>query len=439
MKKIKSIFFNEGVLTTVSNNLIKIVRGPILAAIIVVYLSPVEQGYWYTFQSLILFAIIGDFGISRMIIIIFPKYFIEIKKANKFSELKAALINYSSNLFTFLFLYIFLIVIIFLILLCSVKLIYNEWTSEYFFAWTLCAASASLNLISTYVGSVLYSLDEVSIKNYYEQIFGIVFSICAAFFIIFDFGLFSLGISILIGFIISNLYILLKFGKLVKRLFFLSNIKIGINSIISTKKLQFKFFSSSLLSLYISSSLVPFVMKLFDPVIAGQLGLSIFIINSIVTFSLTYNYVEYPKIVHYINELKFKKVKSKCFELFKINNILYLIFSIVFILFLQFAPSNIEYYFDRFLSFDFLILILITQLILMNIGFVANIVRGFKVEPYWKLGIIQVFTTSILFYITYKYESLKYYLLLDLILHAFILAPITIYLGKNKIFKLFKS
>ena len=76
---------------------------------------------------------------------------------------------------------------------------------------------------------------------------------------------------------------------------------------------------------------------------------------------------------------------------------------------------------------------------LIIIGLLAQIVRGYKVEPYWKLSIIQVFTSTFLYFISYHFNNIHYYFILDSFLHIFILLPLSIYFGKFYILKIFKS
>lgn len=435
MLKIEKLL-KEDVLSSLSSNLIKIVKGPLLAFLIILYLTPDEQGYWYTFQSLIVFAIIGDLGISRLIVVIFPDYHVKIRTSTNHSELKTNLIDYSSIFFTYLITYAFLIIATSILLIFTVEYFYSDWPNNYLKSWFYCAIFSSANILSTFSSAVLYSSDLVSKKNYFEQIFAIIFTITASILLLYNFKIDALAISILFGFLISHLFLVCSYHKPIRKLYRLFNYKKGIKILLHSKNLQFKFFTSAIISLYISSSLVPFAMKYFDPNLAGRLGLSLFLINSIITFSLIFNYIEYPKIIKLINKKKYYNVRKKCLELFLTINAFYIIISFMFLTLIYFSPESFDPYFDRLLPYRDLLVLFITQGILMNIGFIAGIVRGFKVEPYWILGVLQLFTTSTLFYFTIKSSTIRTYLTLDLILHLLILLPMSIYLGKNQLRKI---
>jgi hypothetical protein len=83
--------------------------------------------------------------------------------------------------------------------------------------------------------------------------------------------------------------------------------------------------------------------------------------------------------------------------------------------------------------------IAIVNFCLIIIGLLAQIVRGYKVEPYWKLSIIQVFTSTLLYFIAVYFNNMHFYFILDSFLHFFILLPLSIFFGKNYIFKIYKS
>jgi len=214
--KFKS-FFKEDILSSISSNLVKIIRGPLLAVIIILYLTTDEQGYWYTFQSLIVFAIVGDFGISRLIIVVFPEYHVKIKTAKNFGESKKYLSDYSAILFIYLFIYIVIIVVAAFLLILFIEYFYTDWSNSYLNSWFYCAIAASINLLSSFTSAVLYGSDLVSKKNYFEQIFGIIFTVSASILLILNFKIDSLAISIFIGFFISHLYLLFSYYKYLKK------------------------------------------------------------------------------------------------------------------------------------------------------------------------------------------------------------------------------
>lgn len=59
---------NKDLLSTLVNQLWKIVAGPLILLFIPLYLTPIEQGYWYTFTAIAALAIFADLGFSTIIL-----------------------------------------------------------------------------------------------------------------------------------------------------------------------------------------------------------------------------------------------------------------------------------------------------------------------------------------------------------------------------------
>ena len=97
---------------------------------------------------------------------------------------------------------------------------------------------------------------------------------------------------------------------------------LGVNLLKDLKFLQIKYGLVTLMSLYITNSIVPFAIKYFNPVLAGQIGFSYFVITSLVLIAWTFFYIQYPNILQLISLDKLDQVynKSKLTLLYEIWN-----------------------------------------------------------------------------------------------------------------------
>lgn len=59
---------HNDILSTLLNQLWRVVAGPVLLLCIPLYLSPAEQGYWYTFASIAALSIFADLGFSTIVL-----------------------------------------------------------------------------------------------------------------------------------------------------------------------------------------------------------------------------------------------------------------------------------------------------------------------------------------------------------------------------------
>ena len=61
--------FNKDLLYTLLNQLWRIISGPLILLFIPLYLTPMEQGYWYTFISIGALGLFADLGFSNIVLI----------------------------------------------------------------------------------------------------------------------------------------------------------------------------------------------------------------------------------------------------------------------------------------------------------------------------------------------------------------------------------
>ena len=65
---VEVLLLNKDMLHTLLNQLWRVVAGPALLICIPLFLTPVEQGYWYTFTSIAALAVFADLGFSTIIL-----------------------------------------------------------------------------------------------------------------------------------------------------------------------------------------------------------------------------------------------------------------------------------------------------------------------------------------------------------------------------------
>lgn len=68
MRGADELLLNKDMLHTLLNQLWRVVAGPALLVCIPLFLTPVEQGYWYTFTSIAALAVFADLGFSTIIL-----------------------------------------------------------------------------------------------------------------------------------------------------------------------------------------------------------------------------------------------------------------------------------------------------------------------------------------------------------------------------------
>ena len=441
MKNIKLFNFllDKNFSTTILNNVAKLIRGPIAAFFIILYLNPEEQGYWYAFQSLLVFIAIGELGFSKIVTLKVSEYVIKLKGNKRISIFKNNIKNLSSFIFINYILYFVIALLSFFIIYILVISFYNEWPQALKETFFICLLFSSLSLFNTLQGAIFYGLNLVYWKNIQEFIFGITFTASLVLFLYLDYKIYSLVFSILIANLSCQLFFIKYYIKWINKMFKYVDFNLGVNLLKDLKFLQIKYGLVTLMSLYITNSIVPFTIKYFNPVLAGQIGFSYFVISSLVLMAWTFFYIQYPNILQLISLDKLDKVYNKSIKYFKQINISLIILFTVFFLLIDFVSLNIIEIKSRMLPTNYLLLICFSQIVLLNIGFFASLVRGFQVEPYWKLSLLQIFSTTGLYFIAVLADSIYLFFLIDAFLHLIILLPFSLYLGRKKLKQIYVS
>lgn len=419
--------------TTILNNLSKLFRGPILAVFIVTYLDSEEQGYWYTIQGLIVFISLGDFGISKLMTYKVGNYLQEISNSTSYANKKLIYLHFI-NFLRFSFNYLILSSIVVLILLLGLlNLVFKDWSAEYLKILNLSLVVSIFSLITSYLTSIFYSSNLISKKNIQEIIFGLTYTVTSIFLLYRGFKIETIYIAVLVANIISVIpyyKILKKWGfRIIQKSKYESSLKM----IDEYGKVLLKYFSVTLLSLYLTNTITPFTLKYFDAEAAGKIGFSLYVITSINLFAWSFFYIEYPTIINLIALKKFAKARKK-------GNIKLLSAALAFILgfliFLNLIPQIsifLPTFSSRLVSNDQLILIFFNQLILLIIGYIASISRGFQKEHFWKLSLIQVPFLTLTFYLVARLENIDLFFKIDLLLHLLIYLPVAYYISREEI------
>jgi hypothetical protein len=66
--KLKQILSDKDLINTAINQLYRLISGPLMLLFIPLYLTQIEQGYWYTFTSVAALAVFADLGFSNIIL-----------------------------------------------------------------------------------------------------------------------------------------------------------------------------------------------------------------------------------------------------------------------------------------------------------------------------------------------------------------------------------
>ena len=352
------------------------------------YLTEVEQGFYYTFGSLLALQVFFELGLSNIL-----TQYIAFESANLYwtneSKLNGSKENLSrlSHLLHFSFKWYGVVGVLFGIFLIIGGIIFftkynaNNDTVEWFLPWLLVSTSTILNLYSTPFLSILTGLDkvkEVAKLRFYQQLLVPLFTWLG---LALDLGLFVLGIGQFCSFLLCIIW-------LVKTPMFriLSNIwKEKIAERVNYKKEIFPYQWKIAVS-WISGY---FVLQLFNPVlfakegaiIAGQMGMTLVAFTAMSAFSQSWINTKIPAMTKLIARKEYQTLDNLFYKTVKQLNLVFLILLFGFFLFiyiLRFYQFTLG---DRFLPWLPLFLIAIPIYVSQFVNAWAIYLRCHKKEP----------------------------------------------------------
>ncbi len=414
--------------------LLKLIRSPILAYLIVIYLNPEELGYWYTYQSIGSFIIIFEFGISKLITLYVATFINDFKKLNFKDKIKV-FETHSSRVFLSLYFYIFIYIISVLLLFISGKFYFSNWGEKILLPFSLFLIGFGLSLFYNFYINFLYGFGFVKKRNLIENWYGLISFFFTLIFLFYGFKLYALGLSLLLTNLLIYALDYKYVSKWLKKYYNYNNRQNYDGIIQSLENLHWKYFATNVFSLYIFNSLTIIAMKYFNAILAGQIGFTLFIFTSITGISNVFFYTKYPIILSLIEEKNILHLRSVIKKLLFYMLFVYSFCVIIFLILVEALKILESKYILNILPMKDLIFISIVNFIAIIIGLLAQIVRAHKVEPYWKIAVFQCFTSSLFYYLIIKFNNIHLYFILDTFLYLFILLPFHLYIGKNVLMK----
>lgn len=384
---------NAAVIYTVLGRIVQGIGGLLSIFFVVKFLNKFEQGYFYTFGSILALQVFFELGLTGIITQFTAHEFARLNFKDQYTlhgneqslSRISSLLRLSIKWFSILSFFLFVI-------LCFIGYIffgrYSENTTEWFYPWIILVFTNSLNLLTTPVLSFLEGLGKVKEVAFIRMIQYTLQTLLMISFLTLGFRLFSSPIANFLSFLVVPLFIFFSYKKKL-----LINIwkSIGTTSINYKKEIlpfQWKI-SVSWISGY-------FIYQLFNPVafategaiVAGQIGLSLAIFNGIQSISLSWLNTKIPFFSILIANKEYRKLDSVFNVTMLQASIVTLIGVLVFLISTYVANVYNADFSRRFLPFILLILLALSIVVNQFVGGLAIYLRCHKKEPFLFFSLI---------------------------------------------------
>jgi O-antigen/teichoic acid export membrane protein len=387
------IGIDKAIIFTVIERVLQAGSGIITLVVVAKCLTKVEQGYYYTFGSILAIQIFFELGLSNIIIqfVAHENASLKWKDSVKFEGSKEAASRLSSLLRFSIKWFATLSIILFIGLLIAGYLFFNKFGKSEEFVnwqspWIILSITTSLSLMLSPILAFIEGLGRIKEIAKIRALQQIVQIILIFIFFMSGFKLYSSPLAAILAFSIIPTWILFTHRK--KMLFFIWD-KSDIWKVNYRREIfpyQWKI-SLSWISGY-------FIFQLFNPVlfategstVAGQMGMTLAVLNAILMFSLSWISTKVPIFSNYIANKEYDKLDSlfnKTFWQSVFLSILALIVFFIVIFFLRYFDIKIGKikFGDRFLPFIPMIFMMVPVFVNHIVAALATYLRCHKKEP----------------------------------------------------------
>ncbi|MEZ7892923.1 MAG: hypothetical protein QMC67_14370 [Candidatus Wallbacteria bacterium] len=382
---LKLFYINRSIAIIFINNFWNILKGPVSIYILLRTLTPEQQGLWYTFISLSALTVFAEMGFTNIITRFVSHEFAHLKFDNnviigedKYLIRIISLIRYAIKF------YFFVIPLAVIILIIIGFYFFKTISSDIFIAWVLYSISSGINLFVSLLQSIYQGLNKVY-EIQHNIFLGSIFTTLLTWFLLcIKLNIWALVISNYVGLIFTLILLIIKSPKFWHQIY-VTSIEHNISWFKEIVSLQLKYAISWISGYLVFQLYIPLTYKYCGAVIAGKLGITLTIVRIIISMSNAWISSEIPKLNILVSQKKYIELKQN-FNKAEVNGFLFYIISGLIFVFMVYFMKLYNFYFDRFVGLDIIILMLSYELCSLKISFMANYLRSFKKEPYYILS-----------------------------------------------------
>jgi O-antigen/teichoic acid export membrane protein len=387
-KIIEYLGIDKAIVFTVLSRGIQALGSVVNILLIALFLNSEEQGYFYTFMSIVALQVFFELGFNSIIVQYVAHEMAALKWKNCY-QLVGEAVNISrvASLLRFVVkLFSILTIFVFVILCVSGLMFFSKYGTKnsdvfWIYPWVLISfATSVLFFVNPFLAFLegLGKVKDIAKLRFFQQTVN-VGVVCIVFFC--GGKLWALGISTLLS-ILVVIFCLFKFN-LYRYLY--SIIRESISEKISYRNEIFPYQWRIALS-WISGY---FIFQLFSPVlfategakIAGQMGMTLTALNGISTLSMSWISTKVPMYSSFIALNDFEALDKSFNKTMKQLLVVNLSFIALFILGLIFFKMNSISLIDRFLPVTYVLLLSIITVINQFVFSWATYLRCHKKEP----------------------------------------------------------
>ena len=435
---LNTLGIDGAILYTIFARIIQAAGGIITVFLIANFLSKEEQGFYYTFASVLAIQIFFELGLGGILtqFVAHEMAHIQIKDNTFRGEQKhisrlVSILHFSMKWYA-----VFALLLLFTLTLGGGYFFYINTTNiehvEWKTPWLIVSIFASANLLLSPIMAILqgmHKVKEMARLALIQQVITISISWLS---LLLGAGLYVVAINAVVSFIVLiSLYIGNGYVKFLYTLWRLPIFE-KINYWKEIFPLQWKIALSWASGYFIFQAFNPIVFAFYGPVVAGQVGMTLTILNAILSLVVSWTSTKIPLWSSLIAKKEYKELDNSVSNTVIKSSLVALLITLgalVFISGLQYFDFSLG---DRFLPLSLCTIFFLSIPVNNIINIWATTLRCFKKEPYLFQSLFIGFCCIIEIYISAKRFYIRTLIIGYFLIVTIISLPMAYYIFNKK-------
>jgi O-antigen/teichoic acid export membrane protein len=434
ISRVQSIFgIDRDIAWILINKFFAAIKAPIIVFFIIRYLTPVEQGTWYTFTSLGALSMFAELGFAGIMTQFISHEFAHVEEINgrlvgdrKRLDRIIGLIRFSVRLY-------FIVIPIAIFILTVIGFFYfGKKFDNIYCAWILFSIVGGLSLFSSLLQAIYQGLDKIRVTQQNVVLGSLFTTVFMVIFLNFNAGIWALVMGNLLGFVFMIAF-LYKAATSIWRQILKHTIENAFDFFSEIFSLQWKYALTFVSGFFIFYLFVPAIYKYESHELAGQFGITMTIVSAITSIGYAWVSSKVPKFNIMVARRQRVELSGQFKNASTRGVVIYAILSAIF-LFTLAAMNKYQIYNTRFLSLKYSSLLLVAQLPTLLIGNFGVYLRSHKEEPYYLLSLWSGLISIVAAVIILPSFGFEIFLITIVLANLFLVLPPAFY-----IYRLFKD
>lgn len=390
LTKAIKLFVNKDSISMLTNNLISLIRGPIVMLLIPMFLTELEQGYWYTIGSLSALSTFADLGFGTLVGQFSAHEFSKLRfDKNLRYEGEKNDIERIASLYKYVLKWALCVCLVAypIIMGAGIAVLNSHGDMEtWIIPWIIYMLAGGLSFIirislSFFEGCNLISKIQTNYAISAIALAGVTIGMLVG-----KCGLYALAIPAVISFLINFVLMFFVFRHAIIQLLktkVTHNHHWGRNFL----SLIWKYAISWASGYFIFQIYTPLAYMVYDPIMAGKVGITMTLIQACFTIANTFNAMFVPKINIFVANREWGKAEGLCKKGLLLSMPLYVLGATIIMLGLGLGQGKIAL-FDRFLPASIAVVLIVAWFLQIPINTIATYGRAHKQEPFLIMSVV---------------------------------------------------